>query len=136
MIGLRLLALGRPLLGLARRPRLLGGGLLLLALAGVVVHYAWLTTARQRAEGEVARLTAALTAARQSTGRLAKQLRAEQAAVREQATARRAAQKALVAYRRARSDAPSRQWAAVPIPAAERRRLCRALPGLDGCRGE
>ncbi len=46
---------------------------------------------------------------------------------------RAASRAALDAFRRDRTDEESITWAAQAIPLAELRRLCEALPEMDGC---
>ena len=130
MLGwLRLLRFG----GVLAKPKALGGGLVALALVGFALHYSWLRSQRAAAEQRTIELTQMVRRAEHSARQLTEELHAERQAAAEGRAERDAARAALVSFRRARTDEASREWAARRIPDEERRRLCAALPGTDGC---
>jgi hypothetical protein len=119
---------------LLRYPKLLGAGVMLIALAAFGVHYKLLTGERDQLRLEKVSYQLALKKAA-----LNMEILTEDARIAELATAnaifeREASRAALDAFRAGREDDPEAlTWGAQLIPLGEIARLCLAVPEMNGC---
>ena len=104
-----------------------------LAVAAFGIHYKMLVGERDKLRIAEAGYKQAVTAfvAREAT--LQEDIRKEREAAAIALSARDAIREALDTFRITRSDQPSIEWAAQPVPNAEVERLCIALPEMTGC---
>jgi len=114
-------------------PKVVATGLAVIAIGAHFTHYKYL-------QGKVDRLTVqkqamgqALEIAQDTIIVKEEALRIEREAVVLVTSERNNARRALSDFRAGRSDAESIEWAAQPIPEAERARMCEAVPELEGC---
>lgn len=111
---------------ITRYPRLIVGGLLTVAVAVHLGHYAYLKSRVDTLSNNNAELEKQLAVSE-------KTLAAERKAAAEARAARNEARRALDTFRQGRDDVASIEWAAELVPEAERARMCLALPELKGC---
>lgn len=119
---------------LLRYPKLLGAGVMLIALAAFGVHYKLLTGERDQLRVEKVAFQSALLKAARNMELLQEDARIAELATANAIAAREASRAALEEFRRGReADPEAIAWGAQLLPIGELARLCVALPEMDGC---
>lgn len=117
-----------------RRPRTLAAIVVGVGALAFGAHYFLLKSERDRLELERDAYQEAVDEFQRTNAILQEDIELARRAANEVIAERDAARRALDEFRAGRENDPeSQEWAAEPIPAGERERLCTALPKMEGC---
>jgi hypothetical protein len=117
-----------------RYPKLLGAGVMLVAIVAVGVHYKLVIGERNQLRIENTAYQAALIKAARNMEIIAEDQRVAEAAAITAINERAADRAALDALRAGRTEDPEAvAWGTQDVPSGERERLCEALPEMAGC---